>query len=150
MVMTVADPIFIDTNVLVFATIPRSPMHRPAMAALHAIAMSGAETWISRQIVRELPVYLTRPGVYNPAMAATAATVQVANLMTIYRVADESRAVTSQLLDFLRTVGAAGKQVHDANIVATMQVYGIPRLLKHNVADFARFSSLITVVPLSL
>jgi predicted nucleic acid-binding protein len=39
-------------------------------------------------------------------------------------------------------------EVHDANIVATMQVYGVRHLLTHNTADFARFSHLITVVPL--
>jgi len=39
-----------------------------------------------------------------------------------------------------------GRQVHDANIVATMQVYGITHLLTHNTDDFARFAHLITVV----
>ena len=38
--------------------------------------------------------------------------------------------------------------LHDANIVATMQVYDIKRLLTHNMRDFARFSSLITILPL--
>jgi len=41
-----------------------------------------------------------------------------------------------------------GKQVHDANIVATMLVYGIPRLLTANPSDFARFAHLLTVEPL--
>ena len=58
-----ADPIFIDTNVLVFATIPASPFHQRAIAALHGIAMSGAAAWISRQVLREYLVQLTRPGV---------------------------------------------------------------------------------------
>ena len=44
----------------------------------------------------------------------------------------------------------AGKQVHDANIVATMLVHGITQVLTHNITDFARFSSLITVLPLTL
>jgi len=37
----------------------------------------------------------------------------------------------------------------DANIVATMQACGIPRLLTHHEADFARHAGTITVVPLS-
>jgi predicted nucleic acid-binding protein len=37
---------------------------------------------------------------------------------------------------------------HDANIVATMQAHGIPKLLTHNIADFARFSSMTTLLPL--
>ncbi len=46
------------------------------------------------------------------------------------------------------TSGAAEPFFHDANIGATMQVYGIRHLLTHNTADFARFAHLITVVPL--
>jgi predicted nucleic acid-binding protein len=38
-----------------------------------------------------------------------------------------------------------GKQVHDANIVATMLVYGIPCLLTHNAKDFERFGDIVTV-----
>jgi predicted nucleic acid-binding protein len=45
-------------------------------------------------------------------------------------------------------ISSAEKQVHDANITATMLVYGIESLLTHNIADFQRFSHLITVVPL--
>ncbi|MEH2170887.1 MAG: hypothetical protein V7K41_30400 [Nostoc sp.] len=48
----------------------------------------------------------------------------------------------------MEEIFSGGKQVHDANIVATMLVYGIPQLLTHNTSDFARFSGLITVLPL--
>jgi predicted nucleic acid-binding protein len=53
-----------------------------------------------------------------------------------------------KLLALSGQVNIGGKQVHDANIVATMQVYGIRRLLTHNTSDFVRFSAFITVVPL--
>ncbi|MDX2076213.1 MAG: hypothetical protein SFZ02_07265 [bacterium] len=38
------------------------------------------------------------------------------------------------------------KQTHYANIVATMQVYRIPKLFTLNIADFKRFSALIQLV----
>jgi len=63
-------------------------------------------------------------------------------------VAEDDARVTSRLLHLLTAVTVGGKQIHDANIVATMLEYNIPRLLKHNTADFARFSSFITVEPL--
>ena len=56
--------------------------------------------------------------------------------------------VTTNLLNLLTTITINGKQVHDANIVATMQAHGIPKLLTHNTTDFARYASIITVVPL--
>ena len=39
-----------------------------------------------------------------------------------------------------------GKQIHDANIVATMLAYNIPCLLTHNVKDFKRFEGIIEIV----
>ncbi|MBX3015254.1 MAG: hypothetical protein KF832_27290 [Caldilineaceae bacterium] len=62
--------------------------------------------------------------------------------------ADENAATTTHLLQLLQTISIGGKQVHDANRVATMLVYGIDTLLTHNVADFVRFAHLITVMPL--
>ena len=56
--------------------------------------------------------------------------------------------MTVHLLDLLNAVPIGGKQVHDANIVATMLAHGLKRLLTHNVADFRRFSPWIDVVPL--
>ena len=41
-----------------------------------------------------------------------------------------------------------GKQIHDANVVATMLASGIPALLTHNVSDFDRFRNLIQVISL--
>jgi hypothetical protein len=56
----------------------------------------------------------------------------------------------ARLLTLLLTIPAGGAQIHDANIVATMQAYGIQRLLTENVADFARFAGVITLVPLGV
>lgn len=139
--------IFIDTNILVFATIRKSPMHVPAQAALHAIAQSGARAWISRQVIREFLVYLTRPGTLPIANHCTRAADQVAELMKLYEVADETSDVTDNLLKRLRKIDSSGKHIHDANIVATMLVKGIPRLLTHNVKDFKRYSHLIKIIP---
>jgi hypothetical protein len=41
-----------------------------------------------------------------------------------------------------------GKQVHDANIVATLLAYGVRTLLTDNVSDFARWAHVIDVRPL--
>lgn len=37
------------------------------------------------------------------------------------------------------------EQVHDANIVATMQAYDIPALLTHNTKDFERFGQVVRI-----
>jgi predicted nucleic acid-binding protein len=61
---------------------------------------------------------------------------------------EDNSFVLDAVIDILQKVQVAGKQVHDANIVATMQVHGLKHLLTHNIADFSRFSSFISVIPL--
>jgi predicted nucleic acid-binding protein len=78
-------------------------------------------------------------------LSAQLAASQITSLASLYRVADETSQVTNELLALIGQGLAAGKQVHDANIVATCLAYGIPRLLTHNLADFRRFGSLLKI-----
>jgi predicted nucleic acid-binding protein len=55
------------------------------------------------------------------------------------RVADDATAVIGQLVKLMGDLKIGGKQVHDANIVATMLAYHIPCLLTHNIKDYERF-----------
>ena len=59
--------------------------------------------------------------------------------------ADDTVLVTGQLIKLLRNFKVGGKQVHDANIVATMLAYDIPCLLTHNIKDFQRFERMISI-----
>ena len=51
--------------------------------------------------------------------------------------------VTDRLLALCREVSVGGRQIHDANIVATMLAYGERRLLTFNTADFRRYGDRI-------
>ncbi len=143
--MAVVEAIFLDTNVLVFATIPSSPFHASAIASLHAIAQSSATTWISRQVIREYLVQLTRPGVLPTPLVGQLAVSQATTLSQIYQVADENSKVAAELFTLIRSGLAVGKSVHDANVVATCLAYGIPRILTHNRTDFQRFAHLVKI-----
>jgi hypothetical protein len=50
------------------------------------------------------------------------------------------------LIQLCRAVAIAGRQVHDANIVATMLAHGEGRLLTANRGDFRRFEPRIEIV----
>jgi predicted nucleic acid-binding protein len=140
-----ANSIFIDTNVLVFATIPAAPFHARAIAAIHRLAIAKDDVWISRQVLREYLVLLTRLGVLPLPLAGSLAVKQVSAFSSLFRIADETSSVTTELLILIGAGIASGKQVHDANIVATCLANGIPRLLTHNIADFKRYGSMITI-----
>jgi predicted nucleic acid-binding protein len=48
--------------------------------------------------------------------------------------------------ELCRRYSFGGRQVHDANVVATILAHGELRLLTFNEADFRRFAGLIEVV----
>lgn len=52
--MTVAaEPTFLDTNILVYASVDASPFHAVALSAIAALEQQQTPLWISRQIIRE-------------------------------------------------------------------------------------------------
>jgi hypothetical protein len=105
--------------------------------------------WISRQVVREYLVQVTRTQPYLASpLSAEEAEQHLAALFRIAIVGDDTAAVTDQLVSLLKRFPTGGKQVHDANIVATMLVNNISTLLTRNVEDMRRFEPLIMLVPL--
>ena len=50
------------------------------------------------------------------------------------------------LFSLCRGVRVAGRQIHDANIVATMLAHGERRLLTFNQRDFRRYGARIDLV----
>jgi len=143
-----ADKIFLDTNVLVYANIKSAPLHGVALQAIIDHYNAGSELWISRQVIREYLATLTKPQQFSYPPSTTTLQSDIIYFQSRFSTAEENQSVTDKLLDLLRSIKFGGKQVHDANIVATMLVHNITHLLTHNTADFARFGTLITIVPL--
>lgn len=148
MATTSARTVFLDTNILLRANVAEAPLHTEALAALKALRARGDALWISRQVLREFVAVLTRPQVFATPRPPAIIVERVRYFQSHFWVADDTSAVTERLLTLLQTIPMGGKQIHDANIVATMQAYGIGYLLTLNAADFNRFSSLITIVSL--
>ena len=136
-----------DANVLVYASLPASPFHTAAVARLRDATAAG-EVWTTRQVLREFLATMTRPGVADPMPDRADVFRAVADFERRFRVAEDGPAVTAELLSLMAAVPCGGKQVHDANIVATMLAHGVPKVLTHNLKDFNRFAHLVTVVPL--
>lgn len=136
--------LFVDTNVLVYANVIETPFHEQALEAINAAYQANRTIWISRQVIREYLVTMTRPQAFENLPKATVLE-QIDQFIERFQVADDTAAVTGQLIKLMGEFQIGGKQVHDANIVATMQAYGIPCLLTHNVKDFERFGKVIRV-----
>jgi predicted nucleic acid-binding protein len=145
MATTAANRIFADTNILVFAAVPTAPLHAAAVQRLATLRKAGDELWISRQVLREYAAMRTRPQTFSSPVSGAAVAADLVAFQTNFPIVEDGPSVTAHLVNLLGAVPIGGKQVHDANIVATMLAQNISRLLTHNTADFARFSAFITV-----
>ena len=141
-------PVFVDTNVLVYGNITSSPFYVVARDRLGELKRAGTPLWISRQVIREYVVTLTRGQAYATPVPPADAAAAAEDIAAQFSVVDETANVTHALLSLVRRFDIKGRQVHDANVVATMTVHGARRLLTHNVADFKRYEPLIEILPL--
>ncbi len=145
MAMMDAEPLFIDTNILIYANVASAPFHQPALDALTLAQQSGCPLWVSRQVLREFISARTRPQTFAKPSTPEVVIERVRYLEDQFQVADDNSLVTEQLIKLLGEFKIGGKQVHDANIVATMLAYDIPCLLTLNVKDFKRFEKIIRI-----
>ncbi len=145
-----ADRVVLDTNVLLAATDEQRSDHRDAVVSLNEWPASGVVLYTSGQILREYFAVATRPIGHNGlGMRQPAAVANVRALRGRLRLMAEHEKVADRLADLLDAVDCAGKQVHDANVVATMLVHGVDTLITSNVEDFVRFGDHVRVVALS-
>jgi len=136
--------LFVDTNILVYANVIETSFHAQALTAVTAAHRAGRTLYINRQVIREYLVTMTRPQTFEN-LSRTTVLEQVGQFIERFEVADDTAAVTRQLVNLMGDFMIGGKQGHDANIVATMLANDIPSLLTHNVKDFERFGTVIRI-----
>ncbi|HJW74109.1 MAG TPA: TA system VapC family ribonuclease toxin [Thermoleophilia bacterium] len=140
-----ADPVFLDTNILVAASVAEHPSHLAAVALLDKLTAEQAPLCISPQVCREFLVVLTRMPVSGRAFTVAEALEALDTWRSACVVVEEGAAVLVELLALVRDRQVRGKQVHDANIVATMRSKGITRLATLNAGDFERHEDDISI-----
>ena len=137
---------FIDTNVLVQSRNARAPGHLNARAILERVAGETDPLRISRQVLREYLAVVTRPQAWAAPLAMADALDDVNRMSHDFELLEDGPSVTEALITLCREVPVGGRQIHDANIVATMLAHGERRLLTFNTADFRRYSDRIVLV----
>ena len=145
----VPDLVMLDTNVLLAATDEGRTEHRDALMVLNDWATANAGLCTSGQVLREYLTVATRPAERNglglklPDVLGNVRAIRERTTL----LAEDAR-VAERLVTLLTDVQCRGKQVHDANLVATMLVHGIGTIVTMNLADFARFQRHISVIQL--
>ena len=137
---------FIDTNVLVKSRIPSAPDHDAARASLERAFRDPEPLRISRQVIREYLAVVTQPQTWPVAITREDALDDVSRLIGSFEILEDGPLVTESLVGLCREIPVGGRQIHDANIVATMLAHGERRLLTFNVSDFRRYGDRIELV----
>ncbi|MBZ0304910.1 MAG: hypothetical protein K8I82_02465, partial [Anaerolineae bacterium] len=91
-------------------------------------------------------VQVTHPATFSPVYTLEQILAQLNTIQTLFRISDETARTTEKMLELIQKYPTRGKQIHDANIVATMLTYGINTLITLNVADMKRFSDVIHII----
>jgi len=141
--------VFVDTNVLLAATEPRRADHEAAKRVLDDWPKRGVRLCTSEQILREYLVVATRPVEVNGlGLNVANARENVAAIRARMRFLEETFSVFARLQALLGSVDCSGKQVHDANVVATALTHDVESLVTANVDDFLRFDNFVQVLAL--
>lgn len=106
--MTDAKPLFIDTNTLVYANVIESPFHIQALKAIQEAHYTQRPLWISRQVLREYLVTMTRPQAFATLPKETVLE-QVNHFIERFHVADDTNVVTQQLITLIKQHQLGGK-----------------------------------------
>ena len=137
---------FVDTNALVYARVAETANYDTARAILERALRDAEPLRISRQIVREYLSVMTRPQPWTVPISRDNVLEDVNSLLSDFEILEDGPVVTDALVTLCREFEVGGKQIHDANIVATMLAYGERRLLTFNTSDFRRYGDRIELV----
>lgn len=79
------------------------------------LQQSGAELWISRQVLREFGVVVSKQRMARDAYDSAALVDEIERLENEYLVADEDSDVTRHQKQLIKAHQVKGKPIHDAN-----------------------------------
>jgi predicted nucleic acid-binding protein len=147
--VTAPDRVMLDTSVLIAATDEGRAEHRDALTVVNDWATRQTELCTSGQILREYLTVATRPAERNGlGLNLPDALGNVRAIRERTTLLAEDTTVTGRLLSLLADVECRGKQVHDANVVATMLVHGVRAVVTMNTGDFNRFEGHVSLIRL--
>jgi predicted nucleic acid-binding protein len=141
------EAIFIDTNLLIYATSDESPFQSRSVGLINRLMKDGIPCVISPQIIREYLVVFTR-GLSPTDPVRAAALSNIHKFLETFILLEENQQTVARLSAIVADGKAGGKQIHDANIVAVMLVHGVKRLVTHNLDDFKAYAQWIDILDL--
>jgi len=140
--------ILIDTNILLRLLQPHHPQCQLAERALAVLRNRNEVLHVAGQNLIELWAVATRPAELNGlGMTVQAAAGELATIKRLFSLLPEMAAIYEEWERVVVKYQVAGKNAHDARIVAAMNLHGVNQVLTFNVDDFARFQGILVIHP---
>lgn len=141
--------ILVDTGVLLRLVIPSDTAHPEARDAVRILKSRGDRLITLPQNAAEFRNVCTRPSSarsgYNLSIQDTAKKLRLVERLIEIRPA--SQAAFQEWKSLVVAHSVRGVQVHDARIVAAMNVQGINHIVSFNAGDFRRYSGITATLP---
>lgn len=138
----------LDTNILTRAAQPAHSSHNQTLDTLAVLKKQGEILCIFPQNLYEFWVVATRPASANgPAMSIAQAEAELSSIKKLFNLLNDTPAMYAEWERLVLRYSVAGKNAHDARIVAAMVVHGITQLLTFIADDFKRFSDIAVLTP---
>jgi predicted nucleic acid-binding protein len=132
--------VLVDTNILLRRVQPDHVHHVPAIDSVARLLAADEQVYFTSQNVSEFWNVMTRPVAANGlGFSPTFALSEVLKIEAVLTLLPDSPAVYEEWKRLVITYAVSGAKVHDARLVAIMNVHGVRRILTFNTSDFARF-----------
>jgi predicted nucleic acid-binding protein len=132
--------ILVDTNVLLRRTQPNHEHHGVSVESVARLLAQGEVLYFTLQNVSEFWNVATRPIANNGfGFPAATAMAEIEKIESFLEFLPDSDAVYREWKRLVFAHRVIGSKVHDAKLVATMNVHGVRRILTLNAGDFARY-----------
>lgn len=141
----------LDTNVLLRGLDRKHPTYRIVRRAIISLRRQDNQLCLTSQNLIEFWSVATRPVDSNGlGMSVQWAAAQLARMKRFFLVVADSAEVFREWERLVIPLQVSGKKVHDARLVASMNVHAITHILTFNADDFSRYPGITVLQPQKL
>ena len=132
--------ILLDTNILLRRAQPSHASHALAVDSVARLLSAGEPVHFTLQNISEFWNVATRPAEHNGLGFSTAVTrSEVEKIEAAFELLPDTPPLYAEWKRLVVQHGVVGVKVHDARLVAAMNVHGVRRLLTFDAGDFTRY-----------
>lgn len=142
-------PYLIDTNVFLRLVSKTDPDRSVCLNALQKLIASQETLYYTTQVLAEFWVVCTRPATARGGYGLSSVKAeQKAKLIERYcELLPDSAATHQEWRRLVVKHAVLGVVIHDARLVAAMNIHGVTQILTFNKDDFKRYSGITVVSP---